>query len=341
MAKQKCLVLYEVTKKTDAVQTFKKIENNLYLVNFENNYLNDIINVLLKKVKIPKYLDIYSTNWMMSLDELKRYIKDGYYVLYEYIDDISPDLAGTDEIPSTILDKYNYALKNENILIVTTAQNLYDDVLNKRGSKNVILSCNGVDYKFYQEIDKNFSFEKKFLNIINNGKKNVCYYGALASWFDYDLIKKINEVDNYNIILIGVKYDNAYDNSNIDNLKNIHFLGAKDYSVLKNYANKMDVLIIPFVINSITKATSPLKLFEYMALHKPIVTTNMDECHKYKSVLVANDHDEFIKLLKKALSLKNNKDYNKILDKEARENDWSKKGKEIIALLKENEKNNK
>ena len=100
----------------------------------------------------------------------------------------------------------------------------------------------------------------------------------------------------------------------------------------------MDILTIPFVINSITQATSPLKLFEYMALHKPIVTTAMNECKKYRSVLIAEDHEDFLHQLETATALKEDKRYLALLDQEAKENDWSAKAGAIIDLLKENEK---
>ena len=337
LAKQKCLVLYETTMNTDIVRTFKKQEDNLYLVNFENYFVKKIISDELKLIKKPKYIQIYSTNWSMSLEELHAYEKDGFKVLYEYIDDISPDLAGTDEIPQYIMDKYNYVMNNKKTLVVTTAKALYEDVKEKRGKKNMVFSCNGVDYKFFKEIDKKFKYEKDFLDIINNGKINLCYYGALATWFDYELIRKIDAEDKFNIILFGVKYDSSFDNSGIEKLSNVYFMGAKEYNVLKNYASKMDILTIPFIINSITQATSPLKLFEYMALKKPIITTAMNECKNYKSVLVAENHEEFINKLYECKELAKDKKYLKLLDKEALDNDWSQKASIIVDLLKENE----
>lgn len=339
LALKKCLVLYEVTCNTDIVPLIKKESDNLYLVNFENYYLSEILKEKFKKIKKPKYVQIYSTNWSMSIEEVNEYIDYGFKILYEYIDDINPDLAGTSEIPPYVIDKYEYAIENKNVLVVTTAKELYDDVVKKRGKTNLVFSSNGVDYNFYQIIDKNYEYEREFLKVIDNGKINVCYYGALASWFDYELIREIDATDDYNIILFGVKYDNSYDESKIDSLKNVHFFGARDYSVLKNYAYKMDILTIPFLINSITQATSPLKLFEYMALHKPIVTTAMNECKKYKSVNVANSRDEFLKLLKECNDLAKNKKYMDLLDKEAKENDWSEKAKIIIELLRKNERN--
>ena len=114
-------------------------------------------------------------------------------------------------------------------------------------------------------------------------------------------------------------------------------MGPRDYHVLKNYARHADILTIPFKINDITKSTSPVKIFEYMALHKPIVTTDLNECHKYKSVLIAKNHQEFMDNLDSAMKLRNDKKYIQLLDKEAKENDWSKKAEAIIDLIKKDE----
>lgn len=336
-SKQGCLVLYEVTIASDTVTTLKREAENLYLVNFENYELNCLIKDTVATVQKPVYIQIYSTNWSMSMEEVEDYRSRGFKILYEYIDDISPELSGTEEIPAYVLDKYNYAMSDTSVPVVTTAAQLYEDVKAKRGEENMVFACNGVDYRFFQEYTKDFSYEKKFLDIIENGKINVCYYGALAKWFDYELIKKINADGRYNIILFGIEYDESYGQSGIADLENVYFLGPKEYHVLKYYAVKMDILTIPFVINSITQATSPLKLFEYMALHKPIVTTAMNECKKYRSVLIGEDHEDFLAKLEKATALREDKHYLALLDKEAQENDWSEKAGAILRLLAENE----
>ena len=100
----------------------------------------------------------------------------------------------------------------------------------------------------------------------------------------------------------------------------------------------MDVMIIPFVLNDITSSTSPVKLFEYMAMKKTIVTTDMLECRKYKSVLIGKNYEDFIKKLDEAMKLKNDKKYLDLLTKEAKDNDWSHKAKVIIDYIKKDEK---
>jgi glycosyltransferase involved in cell wall biosynthesis len=87
------------------------------------------------------------------------------------------------------------------------------------------------------------------------------------------------------------------------------------------------------VINDITESTSPIKLFEYMAMGKPIVTTNMPECRKYQSVLIGKNHEEFIKKIDEALSLRDDREYKNILKKEAKANSWESKAKVIAEML--------
>lgn len=336
LSKNNCLVIYEVTTMTDKVKTLKKFQNNLYLFNYNNIKLNKILAEELNKMDIPKYIQLYSTDWKLSVKNIEDYINNGYKFIYEYIDHLSPELAGTKNLPQNIIEKYEYAMNNKNVYIITTADELAKDVKEKRGEENLAVSSNGVDYEFFQHFE-DYKIEDDILQIFNNGKINVCYYGALAKWFDYELIKKIAKTQKYNIILFGIKYDEAFD-ENINGEENIYFMGPRDYKVLKYYAEKCDILTIPFILNDITKSTSPVKIFEYMALHKPIVTTDMQECRKYKSVLIGKNHEDFIKCLEKAYKIRNDKEYIKLLDKEAKENDWKEKAEVIINLIRKDEK---
>ena len=337
LSNERCLVFYEVTTMTDNIKTIKKYSNNLYLTNFNNIALNKILESEIATINKPKYIQLYSTDWKLSVKNIEDYIDKGYKFIYEYIDDLSPELSGTKELPKNIIDKYEYVMEHEDTYVVVTATKLEENVIKRRGKKNLVFSSNGVDYKFFKIIDKNYNFEDEFLEILNNKKPIICYYGALAKWFDYDLIKKIAKTNKYSIVLFGIKYDESFD-ENMNNVENVYFMGPRDYKVLKNYADKCDVMIIPFKINNITEATSPVKIFEYMALNKPIVITDLKECRNYKSVFLSKSYDEFLDNLDLALKKKNDKNYIKLLDKEAKENDWNIKAKLIIKLIKKDEK---
>ncbi len=337
-ARQRTLVFYEVTRFTDDVKRMKKQTDNLYLVNFSNTAFSNLLMREIAGRDVPKYVQFYSTDWTMSAKKIREYKKQGYRIVYEYIDDLNPHLAGTDELPVNVREKYELAMHDPEIFIVVTAGALEKDVLEKRGTDRLVYSSNGVDYShFHDEIDDGFDLDKEFKRIIHSGQPVVGYYGALAKWFDYDLLKEIDATGRYQVVLLGIKYDDSFDRAGLGQCANIHFCGPRDYHVLQNYASKIDILMIPFLINDITKATSPVKLFEYMALNKPIVTTDMDECRKYESVLIGHDHKEFIEQLDRAMELRHDPGYRELLDKEALENTWTEKAKSILDELKKYE----
>jgi hypothetical protein len=341
LSHKSCLVFYEVTTVTDKVKTFKKIYDKLYLINFNNIAMKKLLFNELNNIKKPKYIQFYSTDNTISVEQLKKYIESGYKILYEYIDDLSPLIVGTKELPINIKDKYEYMLRDtENVFVVVTADDLEKDVVMKRGKEKLVFSCNGVDYEHFANIQNVLKYDVKFSEILEQKKPIIGYYGALATWFDYDMIKYLaSQKTEYNIVLLGIKYDESFDKAGLSEYKNIYFLGSKPYDDLPHYARNFDVCTIPFLINDITQATSPLKLFEYMALGKPIVTTEMNECKKYKSVMIARDNKIFVEMIDKAILINKdrNSEYFKILRKEALENTWEAKTLKIIDLLKEYE----
>ncbi len=337
LAKNRCLVFYEVTTMTDKVKTVKKHGDNLYLINFNNILMNRILMRELQKRREPKYVQLYSTDWKLSVENIKNYMARGFGFIYEYIDDISPELAGTKELPQNIIDKYNFAMSDTRVYVVVTADLLWQDVVSHRGTEHLVYSSNGVDYSFFESFDEDYVFEKEFTDILTKKRPIVCYYGAMAKWFDYELVKEIAATGKYSGVLFGRQDEEAFD-ENIKGEENIYFMGPRDYKVLKNYARRADVLMIPFLINNITRATSPVKIFEYMALKKPIVTTDMNECRKYSSVLIGKTHEEFLSQLERALKLSGDPEYVALLEREAKANDWREKAAAIIDMLREDEK---
>ncbi len=337
-AKQRTLVFYEVTRFTDDVKRMKKQSDNLYLVNYANTAFSKLLFREIEKKQVPKYVQFYSTDWTMPAKKIRNYMAQGYEVVYEYIDDLNPHLAGTDQLPANVKEKYEMAMSDPNIFVVVTAEALRKDVLAKRGDHRLVYSSNGVDYRhFHDEIDEHFQPDGQFQAVLDTGMPVIGYYGALAKWFDYELLKKIDAAGKYQVVLLGIKYDDSFDQAGLGQCRNIHFCGSRDYQVLQNYASRIDVLTIPFLINDITKATSPVKLFEYMALNKPIVTTDMDECRKYKSVLIGHSHEEFLEQLDRAMELKEDPDYRELLNREALENTWEEKAKAILDELRKYE----
>lgn len=65
---------------------------------------------------------------------------------------------------------------------------------------------------------------------------------------------------------------------------------------------KVDVGIIPFKINELIEAVDPVKVYEYMAAGKNVVSTNLPELYRLKDyIYIAEDHEQFIKFCKEAI----------------------------------------
>lgn len=169
-------------------------------------------------------------------------------------------------------------------------------------------------------------------------KTIIGYFGAVASWFDYNSVKALaKKYPDIAFVLIGMRYDTTLAASGIEDLENIKYLGVRNYFQLPHYAKYFDIAWIPFVINEITLATNPIKVFEYMALDKFIITSDMPECRKYKSVNIAKTLDEYSYYIDNYQQLKT-ETYNELLKQEALSNTWSTKADEIIELLASGEK---
>ena len=316
------LYIYCTTNRDfDEVYYYQKIKENLIVTTeFEE----------VMKAKSDKViLHLYSTDTRSNLNYLKESLNNGTKIMYEYIDEIHYDI--THNVSDEYLEKHNFLMKDERVKLVTTADKLYEDAKLVR-SKNFVLATNGVnpdDFKY-----ENMAIPSKMNKIIRKYKKVIGYYGALAKWFDYELINKLaKKHKDYAIVLIGHNYDFSIYQSKILNNSNVFYLGKVNYYKLIDYSKHFDLLTIPFLINDITESTSPIKLFEYMAIKKPILTTDLRECRKYKSAIIGKDHDDFLNKVDYAINLINDDKYIKLEEKEADENSWKNKCNEILTLI--------
>ena len=312
----------------DNVDIYEKINDNLYITT-EFEFLYN-----LKTNK--RILHLYSTDIVSNLSLVKEALNKNDKVLYEYIDEIHEDITAS--VTPEFMEKHNYIMQNEKCYIVATADKLYNDVKAKR-NKNYVLSTNGVNIEDFI-LEKDSKEPEKIKQIKANYKKIIGYYGALAKWFDYELLDKVaKKYPQYAVVLLGLDYDKSLNKSGLLNNKNVYYLGKINYKELINYAARMDLLTIPFKINEITESTSPVKLFEYMAIQKPILTTDMRECRKYKSVNIGKTHEEFLNIIPKVIKMGTDENYKKLLMKEAKQNTWKEKSEIIVKLLEEGEKN--
>ncbi len=329
------LYFYRTSEQFDPhIKTVEKLKDRLYLVNMANFALQNAMFDLLKEYKGHKFLSLYSTDVYLDEQYIKeKYIDNGFKIIYEYIDELSDEISG--HLPDFVYDRHKNIIEDKSNIAVGSADKLIEEIEEIRGKANVAMITNGVQYDHWQY--RSDEVPEKLKDIVSKGNHIIGYFGALAKWFDYELLKKVaKERPNYEIVLIGFLYDNSFKDSKIDELENVHYLGIVDYKELNQYSQYFTISTIPFLLNNITESTSPVKLFEYMAMGHPIVTTDMRECRKYKSVLIGKSHEDFIEKLDFALTLDKKDEYYKYLREEALANTWREKAAILDRLIDKN-----
>ncbi|MDG1286199.1 MAG: glycosyltransferase [Rickettsiales bacterium] len=131
-------------------------------------------------------------------------------------------------------------------------------------------------------------------------RKRACFYGSIASWVRLDWIAfAAQQLPEWDFILIGnIKADVQV----LKKQDNIIFTGPKPHDELVAYASHCDILLMPFADNEQIRHCNPLKLYEYLALGKPIVTTQFPAIEPYQSLLhIADSPEGFVTCLQEAL----------------------------------------
>ncbi len=197
------------------------------------------------------------------------------------------------------------------------------------------LCPNGVDYEHFvgARQPSDAPPPADLAPILAAGRPIVGYYGALAAWVDYDLIAQVAALrPDLSLVLIGPDHDHSLPASLLA-LPNVAWLGVKPYANLPNHLRYFDVATIPFRLNEVTHAASPVKLFEYLAAGKPVVVTPMRESLRIPIVLPAADAGEFSSQITRALALRGDWEYLHQSDEIARQNTWEARTDVILGRL--------
>ncbi|MCF7902492.1 MAG: glycosyltransferase [Candidatus Marinimicrobia bacterium] len=131
----------------------------------------------------------------------------------------------------------------------------------------------------------------------------IGFSGSLGKWIDTDLIIYIAKAfPKTSVVLIGLNEKNPHV-TELQRQKNIHFLGMKSREQVPVYISAFDVCLMPFARTAVGSGLLPLKLFEYLAMGKPIIATSSHALKSYEDILyLAKNTDEFRYLVDQALA---------------------------------------
>ncbi|MGB9694990.1 MAG: glycosyltransferase [Caldisericaceae bacterium] len=287
-------------KKRDNSERIEKICDNFYILNSfawfpffkKYRFFNSIDNhVFLNHIKSSfSELDFHPEivwNYMPFLPEVLQNLNAKK--VYDCVDDHSayPGLIN----PDFVDELERETVKISDAVIVTNET--LKDKLSLYGKQPTVLG-NGVDWALFSEglFDKPAQI-----------KKQIIYVGAIAEWFDLNLILAVaKKLPDYKILIIGPV---SVDIAKLASAPNVQFKGKMTQQEFAPILRESAAAIIPFKVNKLTERIDPLKLYEYFAAGVPVVSTRVGGTKEFP-VFVADSESQFIEKIKEAIETDSN-----------------------------------
>ena len=200
------------------------------------------------------------------------------------------------------------------------------DVLAKRfPSDKTHLIPHGVDYElFSQAVDRAH-------DLPDDGRPIAGFYGSIAEWFDLKLVQSLaKRLPEWHFVIIGKA---NIDISSLSKMSNVHLLGPRPHQVLPSYSQHWTASLLPFKNNDQIQACNPLKLREYLAAGRPVISTAYPAALVYQdTIAICANEDNFVAHLEQARKITSPQS---TLQETVRGNTWEARAQQVNHLLEQ------
>lgn len=162
------------------------------------------------------------------------------------------------------------------------------------------------------------------------------YVGGLDPWkIDIELLKSIATLrPSWSIAMVGYVWF-GFDQRVFHGVPNIHVLGPQEYSDLPLFMKGMDVGLMPFPLNDITRNGDALKCYEYLSAGLPVVGRDVPVARRLPDfVATADTAEEFVAACEAQLADTAMTPTRR--NKAMRAHDWSCRVSRKLEIIKEN-----
>lgn len=163
-------------------------------------------------------------------------------------------------------------------------------------SKRIELIPNGVDVEHYSSVTER----------PHDGRWKTPVFGYTGSVHpqrvDVELVCALAQAFPYgSVVLVGPNMLDQAAHARLADLSNVHLVGAIPYAQIPDTMTQFDVCIVPHVESAFTESLNPIKLWEYLASGKPIVSTNVAGFRDYPQHVEIASGDEFVRACERVL----------------------------------------
>ncbi len=258
-----------------------------------HTYLGNLTQNRLLKLLKGNSVFIFEAPYVGFLPYLNLGKKCHIPMIYEHIDNWESSLG------CLLYDKESFLefMEKSDYLVATSVELVKQ--LKSYTDKDIEYLPNAVDINIFEP-----AYQCDMPKDLVKGKnKTLLYFGSLwGEWFDWDLliaVAKRTSDSTYN--MIG---DYAAIQEKIADMpSNIHFLGMKKQIELPAYLKYSDIAILPFKNCEIGKYVSPLKIFEYIAMNKYVLSEPLPDVIGYPNALCSDNADEWVKAIEEDIEV--------------------------------------
>lgn len=211
--------------------------------------------------------------------------------LVYYCGDDFGALAGVDH--TTVMQR-EQELASKADLIMTVSEPL----AKRFPHANTRLLPHGVDFDLFSTPAPRAS------DLPRDGRPVAGFYGSLSEWLDLDLLRQaIVCLPNWHFVFIGKA---QVDLGEISAFPNVHLLGTRSHEQLPSYVQHWNASLLPFKDNAQIRACNPLKLREYLAAGRPVISTPFAALEPYRDfVQQVRNADQLVDALKLSICCDN------------------------------------
>ena len=293
---------------------FKKLSN--FLIRVQGGFINKSFVRSKKNVVLVAYPPSYYLP--AAINAIKHDI-----LIADLVDDVIAR-AKNEVIKNTFINNYKSVLSHCNWIFANSP--VVSDAYRDYTKQEIEFLPNGVDCNEYSK-DSPCKLLKK------DGRKVAGYVGNFFWVIDFDLLEYIVSCcPQVDFVLIGPTDKERFNHINniASRYNNCHYLGARKFTEVPDYMAGFDVLISFKKADYKTRGNDSMKIYQYLATGKPIVTTPVSPADRFADLIyVASDKFEFVKYLKQALE-ENDPEISRKRINVALENTWSKRADVIL-----------
>ncbi len=178
-------------------------------------------------------------------------------------------------------------------VVICVSRELY--ALKCDDRENVFYIPHGVDFDLFQEATKKDEMMQELAAI---PRPIAGYFGTLTAYNDIELLEYCaKQLRNVSFVFAGQITGGDY--SGLKRLDNVYFLGRIPYEKIPKLCASFDVCLLQWKMSDWIRCCNPLKMFEYMASGKPIVSVPIKETMQYSDIIsIASSKDEFAEAIR-------------------------------------------